>query len=76
MESRVQAIFERLFLMAPGTFSEEHSPDDLERWDSLGNEELLHTVENEFGITFEVMDTVEIETAGDLIAMVRRYTES
>lgn len=42
-------------------------------WDSLGHVNLLMAVEKHFGIALEVVDSIEIETAGDILDVVKRY---
>ena len=41
-------------------------PEDVERWDSLGQLALIEAVERHFGVRFEVEEVFEIFTVGDI----------
>lgn len=41
-------------------------PEDVERWDSLGQLALIEAVEGHFGVRFEVEEVFEIFTVGDI----------
>jgi acyl carrier protein len=47
--------------VTPGT-----SRDDVDGWDSLGHIRILSSVEEEFGIRFDLEEVEEITTAGQL----------
>ncbi|MCF8709891.1 acyl carrier protein [Rhizorhapis sp. SPR117] len=55
-------------------YSEDLAAGDVVQWDSLGHLSLLMAVEKAFGVTFDIGDAIEIESVGDLIDTVRRYT--
>lgn len=59
--------------LPPEAYSEDLAAGDVPQWDSLGHVNLLMAVEKHFGIALEVVDSIEIETAGDLLDVVKRY---
>lgn len=56
-----------------GQYSEDLAAGDIAQWDSLAHLSLLMAVEKAFGITFDIGDSIEIESVGDIIDTVRRY---
>ncbi len=76
IENDIRDIVSRVLKLRPGEYSEELAAGDLPQWDSLGHVNLLMAVEKHFGFAFEVVDSIEIETVGDLIDAVRRYQGS
>ena len=46
-------------------------PEDVERWDSLGQLALIEAVERHFGVRFEVEEVFEIFTVGDIERLLR-----
>ena len=57
----------------------DYDPDlaagDIPTWDSLGHVNLLMAVEKHFRITFDISDSIDIETISDLIDITKQYLE-
>ena len=52
MQERIRAVMAQIFNVDAGSISEESSPEDIERWDSLRHMQLILAIEDEFGVTF------------------------
>ncbi len=76
LEQTVKDLVCQVLKIAPDQYSEELGAGDVPGWDSLGHVNLLMAVEKHFGIALDVADSIEIETAGDLLDAVRRYTRT
>jgi acyl carrier protein len=50
--------------------SEETSSSDIEKWDSMNHVILIASIEKEFGITFDIMEIINITTIGDFVDIV------
>ena len=48
---------------------------DIPAWDSLGHVNLLMAVEKHFRVSFDVSDSVDIETISDLVDTTKHYLE-
>ena len=46
-------------------------PEDVERWDSLGQLALIEALERHFNVRFEVEEVFEIFTVGDIERLLR-----
>ena len=75
MEEKLKEIFLSTFKVDESVFDEELAVGDISQWDSLGHVNLLMAVEEGFGITFNAVDAIEVETLGDLIDLVERYLQ-
>lgn len=47
-------------------------PDDIERWDSLGQLKLVVALETRYRITFEIAEIFEMLTVGDIKKLLRK----
>jgi acyl carrier protein len=48
------------------------TPDDIERWDSLGNLILINTIEDKFNITLDIEEIFSIEKIEDIYDLLRK----
>ena len=48
------------------------TPDDIERWDSLGNLILINTIEEKFNITLDIEEIFSIEKIEDIYELLRK----
>jgi acyl carrier protein len=54
-------------------YNEDLSAGDVPEWDSFGHISLITAIEREFAINFDVNDSVDIVSVGDLLDAVRKY---
>ena len=52
--ARVQKAFNAAFEVAPGSVTIDTVPGDIRAWDSMGHVTLASSLEQEFGLTFDV----------------------
>ena len=76
IETRIRTVVCQTFEISEDQCCEDLTAGDIPEWDSLGHLNLLVSIEKEFGLAFEVTDTVEIESVGDIIDIVTSYLES
>lgn len=64
---RVTDVFRDVFDDKNLTISDDTTANDIEDWDSLTHITLISSVEEEFGIKFEMADIVKFEKVGDMV---------
>jgi len=75
LEKFVELISE-VFEIDKSDLSDELTPDDIEVWDSITHMDLMAKFEEEWGVTFDVEEMVEMETIGLIKeALVRHGVE-
>jgi acyl carrier protein len=75
-EAKFKELVIKTLKIKPEDYSEELAAGDIPQWDSLGHVTLLQAIENHYGFAFDVVDSIEIETLGDLVDMVKKYTQA
>ena len=69
--ARVQKAFGAAFEVEPGSVSIETVPDDIKAWDSMGHVTLASSLEQEFGLTFDVDELMEMENVREIVRIVQ-----
>ena len=59
-------IVSEVFEIEINGISDEHGPDDIEKWDSLGQLSLISSLESHYRTTFEIEEIFEIFTIADI----------
>lgn len=72
-ESKLRTVFCTTLGVESSIFDEELMVGDIPQWDSLGHVNLLMAVEQAYGISFDAVDAIEVESLGDLIDLIERY---
>jgi acyl carrier protein len=57
-DSRLQAIFQELFSLPPGTDIPACRQDNVQGWDSMAHISLMAAIEGEFGVTIDAGDSM------------------
>lgn len=72
-------IFERLNEIFRDVFDDESicvtddtTADDIEDWDSLTHISLLATIEDEFGIRFDMKDVINLKNVGEMADLIEK----
>lgn len=73
--TRVQTAFESAFDIDPRTITLDTSPDNVPAWDSMGHVTLANSLENTFGLTFDVDDLMEMENVREICRVVQAKLE-
>jgi len=69
--TKVQTAFKSAFDVDPQTISINTTPDDVAAWDSMGHVTLASSLEQEFGLTFDVDDLMEMENVKEICRIVQ-----
>lgn len=67
---KLQKIFQRIFAFANGGLSHTTCPEDIPQWDSIGHMHMVSAVEKEFGIRFELNETMEMDDVGKILQIL------
>ena len=69
--ARVQKAFSSAFEVAPGSVTINTVPADIRAWDSMGHVTLASSLEQEFGLTFDVDELMEMENVREIVRIVQ-----
>ena len=72
MSEKLQEIVANLFNVELSKINDETSPENLEQWDSFNFYVLLDEIENQFSITFNLDETLEIKKIGDFKQLLEK----
>jgi acyl carrier protein len=69
--ARVQRAFSSAFEVEPGSVTINTVPGDIRAWDSMGHVTLASSLEQEFGLTFDVDELMEMENVREIVRIVQ-----
>jgi len=69
--TKVQTAFKSAFDIDPNTVTLNTTPDEVTAWDSMGHVTLASSLEETFGLTFDVDDLMEMENVREICRVVR-----
>jgi acyl carrier protein len=69
--ARVQKAFGAAFEVEPGSVTINTVPGDIRAWDSMGHVTLASSLEQEFGLTFDVDELMEMENVREIVRIVQ-----
>jgi acyl carrier protein len=69
--TKVQAAFKSAFDVDPRTVTIDTTPDNIPAWDSMGHVTLASSLEQAFGLTFDVDDLMEMENVKEICRIVQ-----
>ncbi len=69
--SKLNPIFQKIFKDPNISISESTTANDVENWSSLNHMDLIHAVENEFNIKFNLREVIRMDHVGDLIKAIQ-----
>ena len=69
--ARVQRAFSAAFEIDPGTVTIDTVPGDIRAWDSMGHVTLASSLEQEFGLTFDVDELMEMENVREIVRILQ-----
>ena len=67
----VQGAFKAAFDVDPGSITMETTPADIPAWDSMGHLALVSSLEQAFGLSFDVDQVMEMEDVRQIIRIVQ-----
>jgi acyl carrier protein len=68
--TKVQAAFKSAFAIDPKTITITTTPEDVSGWDSMGHVTLASSLEQVFGLTFDVDDLMQMENVREICKVV------
>lgn len=69
--SKVRGAFQHAFDIDPQTITVDTSPSDIPVWDSMGHVTLASSLEQTFGLSFDVDDLMEMENVKEICRVVQ-----
>ncbi len=69
--ARVQKAFSSAFEIDPHSITINTLPADIRAWDSMGHVTLASSLEQEFNVTFDVDDLMEMENVREIVRIVQ-----
>jgi acyl carrier protein len=69
--AKVQEAFKSAFDIEPQTVSIDTTPKDIPAWDSMGHVALATSLEEAFGLTFDVDDLMAMENVKEICRVVQ-----
>lgn len=67
---RIRNAFHSALHVEPDTIDMNTQPGDVPAWDSMGHVTLVSSLEQEFGVTFDVDDLMEMENVREICRIV------
>lgn len=74
MDSRLEQLIRRVFLIESDTIDENWTSDEIPDWDSVGHLNLIMEIEKEFDIKIEIEEMFEVEKLGDIPPIIHKKT--
>jgi len=68
---KVRTAFKSAFDIEPQTITLNTVPSDISAWDSMGHVTLASSLEQEFGLTFDVDDLMAMENVKEICRIVQ-----
>ena len=72
MSEKLYEIVANVFNVDASKINDNTSPENLEQWDSFNFYVLLDEIENQFSITFNLDETLEIKKIGDFKQLLEK----
>jgi len=69
--AKVQEAFKSAFDIDPQTVTIDTTPNDIPVWDSMGHVALASSLEEAFGLSFDVDDLMEMENVKKIVRVVQ-----
>ena len=69
--AKVQEAFKSAFDIDPQTVTIDTTPNDIPAWDSMGHVALASSLEEAFGLSFDVDDLMEMENVKKIVRVVQ-----
>jgi len=66
----VQRAFSSAFEVEPGSVTIDTVPGDIRAWDSMGHVTLASSLEQEFTLTFDVDELMEMENVREIVRII------
>ena len=72
MEKKLLKIISDVFEIKEADIKMELTKENISNWDSLKHMDLIVSIENEFNITLDIDDIINLNSVGDAFSIVER----
>ena len=69
----VEEVVSRVFGVDPGSLDDASSPETVEGWDSMGHLNLVAALEQEFALSIDIGDVMEMVTVKKIREILQQY---
>ena len=74
IECRLTEVFRDVLDRDSIELTRETTSEDIEEWDSLAHISLLMAIENEFKISFRLIEVEQLQNVGDMFDLIQQKT--
>ena len=67
---KIQIAFNQAFGVAPESVTMDTTPKDIPAWDSMGHVSLVSSLEQTFGLSFDVDEVMEMENVRQIVKII------
>jgi acyl carrier protein len=67
---KIQSAFNIAFGVAPESITIDTTPKDIPAWDSMGHVSLVSSLEQTFGLSFDVDEVMEMENVRQIVRII------
>lgn len=67
---KLQDIFRKVMKNENLVIEDEMTAEEIQEWNSLANQELIRTIENEFHIKFSLMEMLDLDSVGNILSAI------
>lgn len=67
---KLQDIFRKVMKNENLVIEDEMTAEEIQEWNSLANQELIMTIENEFHIKFSLMEMLDLDSVGNILSAI------
>lgn len=67
---KIQTAFNLAFGVAPESITMDTTPKDIPAWDSMGHVSLVSSLEQTFGLNFDVDEVMEMENVRQIVRII------
>lgn len=71
--STVEEVVSRVFGVEPGAIDDSSSPESVEGWDSMGHLNLVTALEQDFNVSIDIGDVMEMVTVKKIREILSQY---
>lgn len=68
--AKLQNIFRGVMKNENLVLSDAMTAEDIQEWNSLANQELIMTIEKEFNLKFSLMEMLDLDSVGNILAAI------
>ena len=71
---QLQTVFQKVFRDSSLQISEQTTPKDIAKWQSLTHMELIDSIEKHYKIKFSLKEVISLQNVGDIVRLIETKT--